>query len=81
MPLNDKKIISIILDQCNGIEERCNGYREEITEVITEIIKYERSHRVSATNIQKKINEKFNATAQFLAKQRGQDTGTEELNS
>lgn len=51
MPLNDKKIISIILKQCAGIEERCHGYRKEIIEVVSDILLYERGHRVSATNI------------------------------
>ena len=81
MPLNDRKIISIILEECAGIDERCDGYREELIEVISEILEYERGHRVSATNIQKKINDKCNATARFLAEQRGQDSGTEELTS
>ena len=75
MPLNDRKIISIILEQCAGIEERCDGYKEEIVAVITDILELERSHRVSATNIQKKINDKCNAAARFLAEQRGHDTG------
>ena len=81
MPLNDRKIITIILEQCAGIEERCMGYRAELIEVISEILEYERGHRVSATNIQKKINDKCNAAARFLATQRGQDAGTEELDS
>jgi hypothetical protein len=81
MPLNDRKIISIILEQCAGIEDRCEGYRDEVIEVISEILEYERGHRVSATNIQKKINEKCNAAARFLATHRGQDAGTEELDS
>ena len=81
MPLNDRKIISIILEQCGGIEERCDGYREEIINVISDILEYERAHRVSTTNIQKKINDKCNAAGRFLAEQLGQDTGTEELES
>ena len=81
MPLNDKKIISIILEQCSGIEERCDGYREEIINVISDILEYERSHRISATNIQKKINDKFNATARFLAKKRGHDMDMEKLDA
>lgn len=81
MPLNDRIIISIILEQCSGIEQRCEGYREEIIEVISEILEFERGHRVSATNIQKKINDKCNAAAHFLVAQRGQDAGTEELDS
>ena len=70
MPLNDKKIISIILEQCAEIDERCEDYREEVIDVITDILEYERGHRVSATNIQKKINDKCNAAARFLARQR-----------
>ena len=81
MPLNDKKIISIILEQCESIEERCEGYRSEVIEVISKILEYERGHRVSATNIQKKINDKCSAAARFLTEQRGQDSGTEELES
>ena len=77
MPLNDRKITSIVLQECKEIEERCNGYREEIIEVISEILQYERSHRVSATNIQKKINDKCNATAGFLAKQRSHNANLE----
>lgn len=81
MPLNDKKIISIILEQREGIDERCDGYRDEIINVISDILEYERGHRVSATNIQQKINDKCNTAARFLAAQRGHDTGTEELDS
>ena len=80
MPLNDRKIISIILEQSAEIEERCEGYREELIEVIAEILEYERGHRVSATNIQKKINDKCNAVARFLTMQRSQDTRAEEPN-
>jgi hypothetical protein len=70
MPLNDKKIISIILEQGKAVPERCEGYREEIIDVITDIISYERSHRVEATNIQKKINDKCDAAARFLTEKR-----------
>lgn len=71
MPLNDKKIISIILEQAREVEERCDGYREEIVDVITDILEYERQHRVQASNIQKKINDKCNAAARFLTEKRG----------
>ncbi len=75
MALNDRKIISIILEQCAEIEERCDGYSEEIREVVTDILELERGHRVSATDIQKKINDKCSAVARFLAERRGHDTG------
>lgn len=78
MPLNDRKIISLILEQCADVEERCEGYREEITDVITDILVYEREHRVQGTNIQKKINDKCNTAGRFLAATRGHDVAVEE---
>ena len=78
MPLNDKKIISIILEECIGVEERCEGYRDEIREVITDILKYEQDHRLAATNIQQKINDKCGAAARFLSGKLGHDTDMED---
>jgi hypothetical protein len=66
MALNDRKIASIILEESQDIQERCKGYRSEIVNVIADILIYERQHRVSATNIQKKIDDKFDAAAHFL---------------
>lgn len=73
MPLNDRKIISIILEQSKQIEQRCDGYRDEIVDVISDILEYERQHRVQNTNIQKRINDKCNAAARYLCEKRGQD--------
>ena len=70
MPLNELKTITIILDECQSIEERCEGYREELVETITEILALERQHSVQPTTIQQKINQKCNATGNFLAKTR-----------
>ena len=70
MPLNDRKILNIILNECKSIEERCDGYKEELLEVIGEIIAAERQHRVQGTHIQKKITDKCNAASDFLAKNR-----------
>ena len=67
MPLNERKTIRIILNECKSIEERCDGYKEELRETITEIIALERQHRVQGTNIQQKINDKCSAAGDFLA--------------
>lgn len=67
MPLNQQKIITIILDESKSIEERCAGYKEELVEVITEIIAAERQHRVQSTYIQQRINDKCSAAGDFLA--------------
>jgi len=72
MPLNERKIISIILRQCQEIEEKCPGYREELIDTITDILEAERGHRVQGTNIQQRINDKCNTAGRFLAQKRGQ---------
>lgn len=71
MPLNEKMITSIILEECVLVEERCDGYREEIIDVVSDIITAERQHRVQGTNIQKRINDKCNTAGRFLAEKRG----------
>ena len=80
MPLNENKIISIILEQCEEIDERCDGYKKELIDVIADILVYERGHRVSATTIQKKINDSCNATGRFLAVQREKEQSVKEVN-
>ena len=79
MAHNEKKIISIILEECEGIEERCVGYRKEILETISDIVLEERRHRVSATNIQTKVDDKCNTAARYLVRIREQGAGTKEL--
>jgi hypothetical protein len=78
MPLNDRKIIQIILEECRQVQERCEGYREEVIEVISDIVEYERQHRVQPTNIQKKISDKCNAAARFLSEKQGQRPAAKE---
>lgn len=70
MPLNQQKVISIILDECKFVEERCNGYKDELHETLVEILTAERQHRVQGTHIQKKITDKCHATGEFLAQGR-----------
>ena len=78
MPLNERKIISIILNECNAVEERCRGYREALVEAVTDIITAERQHRVQGTNIQQKVNDKCSATGRFLAECRAEASAPEE---
>lgn len=72
MPLNEKKIVSIILEQCKSLPERCDGYHEELLDTISDIVQAERQHRVHGTNIQQRINDKCSAAGRFLAAKRGQ---------
>ena len=66
MPLIQKKIVSIISDQCKNLDERCRGYRDEIFNTVADILALERQHRIRSINIQQKINDKCDATGRFL---------------
>lgn len=68
MPLSDKKVITIILDECDKLPERTTGYRRAIRDTITDILMYERRHLVEATNIQQKVNQKCDSAAELLVR-------------
>ena len=70
MPANDRKVIEIILEEMNAIEERCDGYREELTEAVADIITSERQNRVRGINIQQRVSDKCNAVGLFLSENR-----------
>ena len=74
MPLNDRRIIQIIIEQCSTLPRRCEGYLEEIVDVVAEVLAYERQHRVAATSIQKQITNKCDAAGRFLARSRANAT-------
>lgn len=73
MPLNERKIINIILAECEKVTERCEGYHEALVELVTEVVTAERQHRVQGTNIQQKISDRCNAVGRFLAEQRAEE--------
>lgn len=75
MPLNEKKIISLIMEQAREIPDRAMGYGPALIEAISDIIQAERQHRVHGTSIQQKVNDKCNALGEFLAQQRGGSSG------
>jgi hypothetical protein len=62
----DEKIVTIILEQIDTIEERCPGYREEVQEALAEILQAERQHQFSRTNIVSKIGDLVGRVGTFL---------------
>ena len=72
MPLKPSKILNIILDECESINERYDGYKKDFVYLITDIIEDERKHIAQGTNIQQQINEKCDVAGDLLAESRGQ---------
>lgn len=51
MAYKDEKIVRVLLAEATKVEERCDGYRDEITEAMAEIIQKERAHLFQRGNI------------------------------
>ncbi len=73
MPLNDMKVVRIVLEEVGTLDERCDGYREEIKLALADILAAEREHRTRGTNIQQRVSDKCNATGEWLAKERANE--------
>ena len=66
MPLNQQKVIGIILEEVDTTEERCEGYHVMLRDTISDIIVAERLHREQPTTIQRDINDKCGAASDWL---------------
>lgn len=51
MAYKDEKIVRVLLDETSNVEERCEGYCEELTEALAEIVQKERAHLFQKSNI------------------------------
>jgi hypothetical protein len=66
MSYNKEKMVQLILNECEAIEERCDGYRKAILDAIVEILEAEREHKEQRTQIQKKVNDACHKVGDFL---------------
>ena len=66
--MSTKKVGEIIREECDRIEERCDGYKEKIVDTLYEIIEAEEQHAIRGTNIQQQVDAVCNATGDFLAR-------------
>ena len=70
MPANERKVAELIIEEVRSLDERCEGYRAVLTDTISDILSFEREHRVRHMNIQQRVAEKCKATGEYLAKNR-----------
>ena len=66
MPANDQKIVSIMFSEIEGIDERCDGYHDQLKDAVAEIIAFVREHKINRTNVDQKVADKISATGRFL---------------
>ena len=70
MPVENARIMKIVLEEVETVEDRCLGYKEEVKETLAEIIMAEYQHRQQKTRIQQIVNDKCDLAGQFLAERR-----------
>lgn len=66
MAYKDEKVIGILLEQASAVEERCDGYRNEIKEAVADIISQERQNKFARTNIVVKVGDVVGRVGTYL---------------
>ncbi len=70
MAYNDRKILQVLFGELGKVEERCPGYRDELSHLLGDVLNFEREHAISKTNVVKKIADQVNTVGMFLYKNR-----------
>ena len=78
MSYNKEKMVKMILNECESIEERCDGYRKAVLDAIVDILNAEKEHQAQKTTIQKQVDTECYAAGDFLHKNRDKDPSTTE---
>ena len=70
MAYNDKKILQILIGELREVPERCDGYQEELSHLLGDVLNVERAHTIARTNVVKKIADHVNSVGMFLHRSR-----------
>ncbi len=80
MAYNDKKILQVLLGELRDVPERCEGYGEELGQLLGDILNFEREHTIAKTNVVNKISDQVNTIGMFLHKTRSASAPSEGSN-
>lgn len=65
--MDSRRVLEIILEESGAVDERYEGYRKDLTEVVAEIVNIERQHRLLSRNVRKEIADQINTLGGDLA--------------
>lgn len=73
MSYKDEKIVRVLLEEATEVESRCEGYREELTEALAEIVQKERAHLFQRSNIVVEIGDIVGRVGTFVGMKEARD--------
>ena len=73
MAYNNRKILGVLLDELAALPERCEGYQEDMTHLLTEVLNLEQEHAIKRIDIVKRIGDQVNTVGMSLHKSRRKD--------
>lgn len=62
--------MKIIMHELDDVEERCPGYKDDLSHLLGDILLLEREHTIGRINIVQKIADKINTLGMDLYKSR-----------
>ena len=68
MAYNDRKILEVLQGELAAMAERYDGYRDDMTHLLIEVLKLEREHTLTRINIVQKIGDQVNTVGKSLHK-------------
>ena len=68
MAYNDRKILNVLRDELAALPERYDGYRDDMTHLLVEVLNLEREHALARISIVKKIGDQVNTVGMSLHK-------------
>ena len=68
MAYKDEKVVGILLEEAGKVEERCEGYHEELRDAVGDIMTAERQHKFVKMNITGKVGDIVGRVGTYLHK-------------
>lgn len=68
MAVDQRKLIAVMRQAVESVEERYVGYRSDLFDYVAQIVMLEREHERKATQIQKKIGDRVGALGTLVDK-------------
>jgi hypothetical protein len=66
MAFNNEKIMNILIDHIDQLDEKCVGYKDEMNKLVKHLIRLETEHSVTKTNVAQQIEDYIIKLGRFL---------------